>query len=176
MSIKDFADKFIEKLDKKTAGIFLLSTGILIILQYNNIKLDFILCIFVFSLSILATCLITKIYAYIVSKVQCYKTNRKSIRYLISLPQKENEYFVSLFYDKENNEFKSTAVCEIGNSILATLQSMLIVYRPSEYAEYMHFFGFSLTPYILYFLNNGIKTGKISVGKNFVVNKRKLWR
>lgn len=72
---------------------------------------------------------------------------------------------IQAFYDKENNQFKTTGMIEYSDGRKAALESKHIIYLASTMSEW-YSFAYNLQPVIREFLNKNLNEGNIQIGRD----------
>ena len=75
---------------------------------------------------------------------------------------------VEKFYDPVNIRFKTSSLIDIQDGRLAPLLNKKILYQSSQIGDFVYGFSFNLQPYVLEFLNENLRSGRITIeGTNF---------
>lgn len=75
---------------------------------------------------------------------------------------------VEKFYDPVNIRFKTSSLIDIQDGRLAQLLNKKILYQSSRIGDFVYGFSFNLQPYVLEFLNENLRSGRITIeGTNF---------
>lgn len=77
----------------------------------------------------------------------------------------EMHLLIQVFYDRENNRFKSSGMIEYSDGRKAALESKYVLYRASTMSE-GYSFAYNLQPTIREFLNKNLVEGNIKIGRD----------
>lgn len=101
---------------------------------------------------------------FIYSKIFNWK--RTAINYMKNyMSPDEMGLLIEIFYDSENNRFKSSGMIEYSDGRKAALESKHVLYRASSMSEW-YAFAYNLQPYVRDFLNMNLQQGNIRIMPN----------
>lgn len=75
----------------------------------------------------------------------------------------EMRLLVEKFYDPVNIRFKTSSLVDIQDGRLAPLLNKKILYQSSQIGDFVYGFSFNLQPYVLEFLNENLRSGRIII-------------
>lgn len=95
-----------------------------------------------------------------------FNWKRTAINYMKKfMSADEMGLLIEVFYDRENNRFKSSGMIEYSDGRKAALESKHVLYRASSLSEW-YSFAYNLQPSVREFLNKNLTDGNIQIGRD----------
>jgi len=119
----------------------------------------------------LFTCVLTIIWIIQIIKKEYYinplRHKRVARTYLTKLiSEEEKEFLIDNFYDEEEKRFSSTALIDMSDGCVLSLERSYIIYRSSSVAISVWEWAYNLHIYARQYLNNAVENEKIVISEN----------
>jgi hypothetical protein len=176
--------KFIDKLKLEYFVLLIFISGMIItflpqkaverflLVDFRNKYQSYISLAIIASGVLLLILLVVFIYKKIIRSI--YSFERMGKKYLTEkMSLDENKLLVKNFYNEENHIFGGTGCIPINCGIQSGLEFMKIIYRSSTVSTEGCLFPYNLQPYVLNFVNTGLKRKSIAIQNGFLSFKIK---